>query len=80
MPALPYPLPRTHYFRCLDDTNQPAGFVGDWPTAGHVYAGHIKPSIHSGEPHVYLDGFYAAEPFGAFAAQRFLHVATVHLN
>ena len=77
---LPVPAPRVHYFRCVDDANQPAGYVGEWPARGRVYAGHVKPSAYTGEPHIYLDGLWAAAPWGAFAAGRFVHLATFHLN
>lgn len=77
---LPVPLPAQHYFRCVDSANQPAGYVGDWPEAGKVYAGHVKRSAYSHEPHIYLDGFWVAAPWGAFAAGRFEPVTTVWLN
>ena len=80
MNQLPSPAPIAHYFRCIDAQGQPAGYVGDWPEAGKVYAGHIKSAVHTGAPHVYLAGFWAEPPWGAFAAARFAHFATLHLN
>ena len=69
-----------HYFRCIDAANPPAGYAGDWPDQGTVYAGHVRPSVHTGEPHVFLDGFYAPDPWGAFAAERFEFFVTLSLN
>lgn len=80
MSRLPVRLPIQHYFRCLDAEGQPAGYVGDWPEQGKVYPGCIKPAAHTGVPHVHLDGFHAEPPWGAFAAGRFAHVASIHLN
>ena len=80
MPKLPAALPIAYYFRCIDAENQPAGYAGDWPESGKVYAGCVKPAINTGTPHVHLDGFWAAEPWGAFAAGRFEHFTTVYLN
>ena len=71
---------RNNYFRCVDDQNKPAGYVGDWPEAGKVYSGQVLPAKHTGAPHVHLDGFWAAEPWGAFAAGRFEYIASTWLN
>ena len=80
MTRIPAPLPLAHYYRCIDDANPPANYAGDWPVAGKVYAGCIKPAYHTGTPHVHLDGFWAAEPWGAFAVERFEHFTTLYLN
>ena len=71
---------RKHYFKCIDDQGKPAGYVGDWPEAGKVYAGQVLPAAHTGVPHVHLDGFWAADPWGAFAATRFVFICTAWLN
>ena len=78
--SLPVRYPVAHYFRCIDATDQPANYVGDWPESGKVYAGHVKTGIHSGDPHMYLDGFWAEAPWGAFSVQRFEHFMSMHLN
>lgn len=78
--SLPTPLPRTLYLKCQDDTNPPAGYVGDWPVAGEVYAGRVLPHVKTGEMHVHLDGFHAEKPWGAFGTWRFTEVADVWLN
>ena len=77
---LPTPYPHAHYYRCLDNSNPPPGYVGDWPEQGKVYAGHVKTSFYSGQPHVYLDGFWAEAPWGCFALDRFEHFLCLHLN
>ena len=78
--ALPVRYPVAHYFRCIDATDQPANYVGDWPESGKVYAGCVKPAAHTGTPHVHLDGFHAEKPWGAFARGRFAHFTTLYLN
>jgi hypothetical protein len=77
---LPQPLPMQTFFKCLDDTSQPRGYVGDWPVAGGVYSGRVLPHYQSGAPHVHLDGFWAERPWGAFAIERFVQLTRVWLN
>ena len=80
MSRLPCLLPVTHYFRCVDDADPPRGYAGDWPVRGAVYAGTLKPAVHTGAPHLHLAGFHAEPPWGAFAAGRFDHFVSVWLN
>jgi len=77
---LPTPLPVQQFARCIDDTARPAGYIGDWPTAGRVYPVQVRPHARTGQPHVHVLGFYAERPYGAFAASRFEQVATVWMN
>ena len=77
---IPLSFPKTHYFRCVNADDMPDKYVGDWPEQGKVYSGHVKPSFHSGEPHLFLDGFWAEKPWGSFAFERFEHVFSIHLN
>lgn len=76
----PIPFPQMHYFRCVDASNKPAAYVGEWPVAGMVYAGHVKTCFRTGQPHFYIDGFWAESPYGAFVTDRFEHVFTIYLN
>jgi hypothetical protein len=77
---LPTPLPVQQFARCVNDANQPAGYIGDWPTAGRVYPVRVLPHVRSGQPQVHVLGFYAERPYGAFAAHRFETVATLWMN
>jgi hypothetical protein len=77
---LPTPLPVQQFARCVNDTDRPDGYIGDWPTAGQVYPVRVLPHVRSGKLHVHILGFYAERPYGAFAAHRFEEVATVWLN
>ena len=77
---LPTPRPVQQFARCVNDANQPTGYIGDWPTAGRVYPVRVLPHVRSGQPHVHVLGFHAERPYGAFAAHRFETVATVWLN
>lgn len=77
---LPTKLPVVHYLRCKGAGRRPVEHVGDWPKRGQVYPCDVRPSAETGEPHVYVHGFYAQHPFGAFKAWRFRWVATVWLN
>ncbi len=77
---LPTPLPVQQFARCIDDSARPAGYVGEWPTAGRVYPVHMLTSARTGQAQVRVLGFYAEYPHGAFAARRFEPVATVWMN
>ncbi|WP_345236072.1 hypothetical protein [Hymenobacter saemangeumensis] len=77
---LPTPLPVQQYARCVNDTQRPADYIGDWPTAGTVYPVRVLLHAHTGQPQVKVLGFYAERPYGAFAAHRFERVADVWLN
>lgn len=77
---LPTPEPVQTFFKCLDDTSQPSGYVGDWPKAGRVYSGRVLLHHQSREPRVHLDGFWAERPWGAFAIERFVQLTRVWLN
>jgi hypothetical protein len=77
---LPTPLPVQQFARCIDDTARPAGYIGDWPTAGRVYPVRVLPHVRTGKKHVHVLGFYAERPYGAFAAHRFEEVATLWMN
>ncbi|RZL09341.1 MAG: hypothetical protein EOO62_14145, partial [Hymenobacter sp.] len=61
---LPTPLPVQQYARCVNDTNRPAGYIGEWPTAGRVYPVRVLPHVGSGQPQVHVLGFYAERPYG----------------
>ncbi|MGI4871680.1 MAG: hypothetical protein ACRYFX_10930 [Janthinobacterium lividum] len=76
----PVPLPMQTFFRCLDDTSQPPGYVGDWPVAGRVYSGRMLLHHETLEPQVYLDGFWAERPWGTFGPERFVLLEQVWLN
>ena len=80
MPLLPTPLPLVEYYRCINDTNRPADYVGDWPVRHVIYAGRLMPAFNTREPRLHLAGFWAQEPFGAFAPARFQHYTTLYLN
>lgn len=77
---LPSPLPVQQFARCVNNRDQPADYVGDWPEAGRVYAVRVLPHIRTGLPQVHIVGFHAERPYGAFAARRFVEVAQVWLN
>lgn len=77
---LPVPTPVQHFARCVDASRRPADYVGEWPEAGCVYPVRVLPHVRTGEPQVHILGFYAEAPYGAFAARRFEHVASVWLN
>jgi hypothetical protein len=77
---LPTPLPVQQFARCIDDTARPSGYIGDWPQAGRVYPVQVRPHVRTGKAHVHVLGFYAEQPYGAFAAHRFEPVATLWMN
>lgn len=77
---LPVPLPVQTFFKCLDDTGQPPGYVGDWPMAGQVYSGRVLLHPETLAAQVYLNGFWAEHPWGAFGLERFTLVERVWLN
>ena len=80
MDLLPTPRPVVHYLRCRGAGRKPREYIGDWPVRGGVYACDIRPAFDSGEAHIYIHGFVANAPFGAFKAWRFVLVAEVWLN
>ena len=77
---LPTPLPFEQFARCVNDTQRPANYIGDWPEAGRIYPVRVLPHARTGQPQVHVLGFYAEQPYGAFAAYRFEQVAEVWLN
>lgn len=77
---LPTPLPVQQFARCIDDTNRPAGYVGEWPRAGRVYPVRTQRYGRTGERQVKVLGFYSEHPNGAFPARRFEPVATLWMN
>ena len=77
---LPVPPPVQHYARCVDDSRRPSDHIGDWPKAGHVYPIQVRRSARTGLPQIHVLGFYAEQPYGAFARHRFETVAEVWLN
>ena len=72
--------PYQAFYLCVDDDNIPAGYTGEWPVKGCLYSGKAKYAAYSDATHVYLDGFWAAEPWGAFAAERFRLFTCICLN
>lgn len=77
---LPVPLPVQQYARCVDASRRPADHIGDWPESGRVYPIQVRPNARTGQPQVHVLGFYAEQPYGAFAPHRFEPVAQVWLN
>ncbi|WP_426490937.1 hypothetical protein [Hymenobacter sp. 102] len=77
---LPVPLPLQQFARCVDATRRPVDHIGDWPTSGRVYPIQMRRHAHTGELQVHVLGFYAEQPYGAFAKHRFEPVAQVWLN
>ena len=64
---LPTPLPLQQFARCVNDTQRPADYIGDWPEVGRVYAVRVLPHIRTGQPQVHVLGFYIERPYGAFS-------------
>lgn len=77
---LPVPIPVQQYARCVDASRRPADHIGDWPEAGRVYPVQVRRNARTRQPQVHVLGFYAEQPYGAFAAHRFETVAQVWLN
>ncbi|WP_345072216.1 hypothetical protein [Hymenobacter fastidiosus] len=77
---LPFPLPVQQYARCIDASRRPEDHVGDWPAPGEVYPIEYRRNVRTGQPQVHILGFYAEQPYGAFARRRFEPVAAVWLN
>ena len=77
---LPTPLPVQQFARCIDDSARPAGYVGEWPTAGRVYPVRTLPAARPGPAQVRVLGFYTEQPHAAFAAHRFEPIATLWMN
>ena len=73
--------PFLDYAVCLDAENRPANHVGDWPTAGQVYAVRVVESRTEGIPLVHVLDFRGEAPyFNAFAPHRFEILERVYLN
>ena len=79
-PHLHLPAPVIHYMVCRGAGKKPLEYIGDWPRRGMCYPCTIRPHFETGEPHVYIHGFYANPPYGAFKRWRFRLVAEVWLN
>lgn len=77
---LPTPVPVQVFARCIDAENRPANYIGDWPLAGRVYPVRVLPHVRTRQAQVHIQGFYAEQPYGAFARQRFEQVAEIWLN
>ena len=77
---LPIPLPVQQYARCVNNSQRPADYIGDWPETGRVYAVRVLQHAYTKQPQVQVLGFYAERPYGAFAPHRFEPVADVWLN
>lgn len=77
---LPVPLPLQQFARCVDATRRPVDHIGDWPTNGQIYPIQMRRHAHTGELQVHVLGFYAEQPYGAFAKHRFEPIAQVWLN
>ncbi|MEJ7666931.1 MAG: hypothetical protein WKG07_49220 [Hymenobacter sp.] len=50
------------FARCIDDTARPAGYIGDWPTAGRVYPVRMLPHARTGQQRVHVLGFLRRAP------------------
>ncbi|UYZ60875.1 hypothetical protein [Hymenobacter latericus] len=77
---LPTPTPVQQYARCIDAARRPEDHIGDWPERGAVYPVEYRLNARTKEPQVHVLGFYAEQPYGAFATRRFEPVAEVWLN
>ena len=74
------PDPKDVWLVCTHPGKPPVEYVGDWPVRGAAYACDIRPCFRTGEPHVYIRGFMANKPYGAFKRHRFRLVAEAWLN